>query len=112
MLGSGDRLSCPSGPAGNPRCGNSNPEGGGLAATAFHNPSRCVIPGLAHAWRDSHLEANFEDPNATLTDSPNDGFVRMNDGLYQPDRGIETATEDPTMGFYTQVDLPFYYDLA
>jgi len=36
----------------------------------------------------------------------------MNDGVYQPDRGIETATEDPTMGFYTQVDLPFYYDLA
>jgi len=91
---------------------NSNPEDAGLAATAFHNPSRCVIPDLAHAWRDSHLEANFEDPNGNLTDSPNDGFVRMNDDLYQPDRGIETATEDPTMGFYTQVDLPFYYDLA
>jgi len=107
-----DGLSCTSSSTGNLSCVNSNPEDAGLAATAFHNPSRCVIPDLAHAWRDSHLEANFEDPNATLTDSPNDGFVRMNDGLYQPDRGIETATEDPTMGFYTQVDLPFYYDLA
>jgi phospholipase C len=26
--------------------------------------------------------------------------------------GIETPTDDPNMGFYTQDDLPFYYDLA
>ena len=107
-----DGLNCLSSSPGNLTCLNSNPEDVGPAATAFHNPSRCVIPDLAHGWRDSHLEANFEDPNATFTDSPNDGFVRMNDGVYQPDRGIETPTEDPTMGFYTQVDLPFYYDLA
>ena len=107
-----DGLSCTSSSTGNLTCANSNPEDAGLAATAFHNPSRCVIPDLAHAWRDAHLEANFENPNATLTDSPNDGFVRMNDAVDQPDRGIETATEDPTMGFYTQADLPFYYDLA
>ena len=107
-----DGLSCTSSSTGDLTCANSNPEDAGLSTTAFHNPSRCVIPDLAHAWRDSHLEANFEDPNSTFTDSPNDGFVRMNDGVYQPDRGIETATEDPTVGFYTQVDLPFYYDLA
>jgi phospholipase C len=107
-----DGLSCLSSPTGDLTCSNSNPEDAGLAATAFHNPSRCVIPDLAHEWLDSHLEANFEKPNATVTDSPNDGFVRMNDSGYQPDRGMETGTEDPTMGFYTQVDLPFYYDLA
>jgi len=108
-----DGLRCTSSPIGNLTCANSNPEDGGLAALAFHNPSRCVMPDLVNQdWRASHLEANFEDPNATLSDSPNDGFVRTNEGVYQPDSGIETATEDPTMGFYTQVDLPFYYDLA
>jgi phospholipase C len=107
-----DGLSCASSSSGTLTCTNSNLEDSGPAATAFHNPSRCVIPDLAHAWRDSHREANFEDPDATLTESPNDGFVRQNDDLEQPDRGIETARDDPTMGFYTQVDLPFYYDLA
>ena len=108
-----DGLRCTSSPIGNLTCANSNPEDGGLAALAFHNPSRCVMPDLVNQdWRASHLEANFEDPNATLSDSPNDGFVRTNEGVYQPDSGIETATEDPTMGFYTRVDLPFYYDLA
>jgi len=107
-----DGLSCTMSSTGNLTCANSNPEDGGLAATAFHNPSRCVIADLRNPWPASHLEANFEDPNSTLTDSPNDGFVRTNDGVYPPDRSIETATEDPTMGFYTQADLPFYYDLA
>lgn len=107
-----DGLSCFSSSTGNLTCLNSSADDAGLPATAFHNPSRCVIPDLDHSWRDSHFEANFDNPNATLTDSPNDGFVRMNDSVDQPDRGIETPTEDPTMGFYTQVDLPFYYDLA
>jgi phospholipase C len=107
-----DGLNCLSSSTGNLTCANENPEDAGSPAMAFHNPSRCVIPDLAHVWRDSHLEANFEDPNATLTDAPNDGFVRVNDSVYQPDRSIETGNEDPTMGFYTQVDLPFYYHLA
>jgi len=28
------------------------------------------------------------------------------------DKGVENATEDQTMGFYNQADIPFYYDLA
>jgi len=52
-------------------------------------------------------------PNDALMASPNDGFVRMNDLIpYQPDLGVENATEDETMGYYIQTDLPFYYSLA
>src|SRR5262249_54362664 len=93
-------------------CTNSNLEDQGAPAVAFHATSRCVVPDLAHSWLLSHLEANFADPNATLLSSPNDGFVRVNDLSEQPDNGVETPTDDPTMGFYTQDDLPFYYDLA
>jgi len=107
-----DGLDCGEDPTGGLVCTNSNPDDAGSAVAAFHAPSRCTTPDLAHSWPQSHLEANFEDPNGALFNSPNDGFVRVNDTGYQPDNGIETATEDPTMGFYTQEDLPFYYDLA
>jgi phospholipase C len=43
--------------------------------------------------------------------SPNDGFVKINDRTEQVDHG-ETATEDDTIGFYNETDLPFYYSLA
>lgn len=107
-----DGLNCRVDPARGLVCANSNLDDGGAAVAAYHATSRCTIPDLAHSWTQSHLEANFNDPNATLAYSPGDGFVRVNDALFQPDNGIETATEDPTMSFYTQDDLPFYYDLA
>jgi len=91
---------------------NSNQEDDGTPVVAFHDVSRCVVPDLAHSWLQVHLEANFNDPNATLLNSPNDGLVRVNDATDQPDNGVETPTEDQTMGFYTHDDLPFYYDLA
>jgi phospholipase C len=107
-----DGLMCGSDSGGGLVCSNSNPEDSGAAVVAFHNPSRCVVPDLNHSWLPSHHEANFNDPNATLLSAPNDGFVRVNDGSDQPDNGVETPTDDSTMGFYTQDDLPFYYDLA
>src|SRR3979490_57179 len=88
-------------------CTNSNQEGDGTPVVAFHHVSRCVIPDLAHSWLQAHLEANFNDPNAALLSSPSDGFVRVNDATDQPDNGVETPTEDQTMGFYTHDDLPF-----
>ena len=106
-----DGLTCAPG-AGGLVCSNSNPEDSGPAAVAFHDPSRCVGPDLDHSWLESHHEANFNAPDATATDSPNDGFVQVNDVSEQPDNGVETPTDDATMGFYTQDDLPFYYDLA
>jgi hypothetical protein len=50
--------------------------------------------------------------NNTLRDSDSDGIVRVNDATEQLDKGVENATEDQTMGFYNQEDIPFYYDLA
>ena len=104
-------LNCRLDPTRGLACTNSNLDDEGVVVTAFHASSRCTVPDLGHTWTQSHLEANFGDPNATLFDSPNDGFVRVNEA-FQPDNGVETGTEDPTMGFYTQDDLPFYYDLA
>src|SRR6266852_6852451 len=94
-------------------CSNSNPDAGSSAVPSFHEPNYCVFPDLDHEWADSHAEANFANPNDALMASPNDGFVRMNDlSPYQPDLGVENATEDETMGYYTRTDLPFYYSLA
>jgi phospholipase C len=107
-----DGLSCRADSMGTLSCTNSNPDEGSAPVAAFHNSSRCVVPDLAHSWSQSHLEANFSAPNSTSSYSPNDGFVAVNDAVEQPDNGVETPTEDPTMGFYTQEDLPFHYDLA
>ncbi|HVN39697.1 MAG TPA: alkaline phosphatase family protein [Myxococcota bacterium] len=107
-----DGLSCTQDGAGDLRCSNSNVDDDGSTAFAFHDPRYCVGPDLDHGWPGSHLEANFSDPAGTLASSPNDGFVRQNDGSSQPDHGAETPTDDDTMGFYTQADLPFYYSLA
>jgi phospholipase C len=82
-------------------CSNTNPTDGSTVS-AFHNTNRCVQPDLDHSWTGTHRQVNFEDPNQALDEPLMDGFVRVN-------------AEDPrneTMGFYTQDDLPYYYDLA
>jgi len=78
---------------------------------AFNLTNYCPAPDLNHEWLGSHQEANFDDPRNTLRQSPNDGFVRVNDATGQIDIG-ESDTEDETMGYYDQADLPFYYGLA
>ena len=40
------------------------------------------------------------------------GFVRVNDTTEQIDNGVESPTEEQTIGFYTQHDIPFYYNTA
>ena len=107
-----DGLTCSMNSVGRLTCTNSTQEDDGTRVVAFHDISRCAQPDLAHSWFQAHLEANFGAPNSALLDSPNDGFVRVNDATEQLDNGVETPTEDQTMGFYTQDDLPFYYDLA
>ena len=105
-----DALSCTSS-GGALTCTNSNPEADGSpAVAAFHDPRFCVSPDLDHSWVGVHQEINLADPNNTLNGS-NDGFVSLNDVTEQIDSG-ESATDDDTMGFYTQADLPFYYSLA
>jgi phospholipase C len=103
-----DGLSCRMDSVSGLTCTNSNQESDGTPVAAFHAISRCVAD-LAHNWPQVHQEENFNDPNATLLSSPGDGFVRVNDAI-QLDKGMETPNQ--TMGFYTQDDLPFDYDLA
>lgn len=102
-----DGLTCSVDSTGALVCNNSNLQGSGNTVVAFHNPNRCVSPDLDHTWVGSHREANFDEPNAALLDSPNDGFIRVNEPRY-----VSSPHEEATMGFYTQEELPFYYDLA
>jgi phospholipase C len=107
-----DGLTCKADLTGNLNCANSNLDDNGLVVSAFHEPSRCVLPDLDHSWVGTHKEANFLNPNGTLTNFLADGFVRVNDATEQVDKGVENATEDQTIGYYNQNDIPFYYDLA
>jgi len=97
--------------SGNITCTNSNPEADGSpAVAAFHDPKLCIQPDLDHSWTGVHKEFNYEDPNNSLNGT-NDGFVSQNDATEQSDSS-ETPDDDDTMGFYTQTDLPYYYQLA
>jgi phospholipase C len=107
-----DGLTCTVSGSGQFTCLNSNIDDNGHTVLAFHDSRRCVAPDLDHGWGGTHHEANFSNPNNTLHDALNDGFVRVNDVTEQPDQGVENATEDQTMNFYNQDEIPFYYDLA
>src|SRR5438128_2901424 len=107
-----DGLTCNRDSAGNLTCWNSNLDDGGTIVRAFHEPSRCVVPDLDHSWFGTHREGNFLSPNSTLTNFLANGFVRVNDLTEQTDNGAESPTDDSTIGYYDQRDLPFYYDLA
>jgi len=104
-----DGLSCkPSTVPGDLNCKNRNPSTQGHGVRAFHDPRYCTGPDLDHSWVGSHHEGNFLHPNDMLKRSRNRGFVKVNEMTEQPNQ----LTDHDTMGYYTDVDLPFYYDLA
>ncbi len=70
--------------------GATNPHTDGSPVAAFHTSAYCV-DDPSHSWSGSHREWNG---------GANDGFVVANGNT---DRG---------MGYFTEADLPFYYDLA
>jgi len=107
-----DGLTCTVNGDGTLSCANSNLEDSANLVFSFHDPKRCAVPDLDHSWLGTHQEANFLFPNNALRNPLQDGFVRINDATEQLDNGVESATEDETMGFYTQGDIPFYYFLA
>lgn len=107
-----DGLSCMTDNLGNLKCTNSNDEADGSSVVSFHDANYCPGPDLQHNWPGSHAEANLNDPAAALLETLNNGFVVVNDLTEQIDTGGESATEDDTMGYYNQDDLPFYYALA
>lgn len=106
-----DGLTCSFDSSSNLNCANSNLDDDGSTVVAFHNSSRCVIPDLDHSWLGTHHEINFANPNSTLTNPLNDGFVLQNDVTELPDRG-ESSIDDSTISYYTQDDLNYYYYLA
>jgi phospholipase C len=95
-------------------CANSNPHLNEATSPvfAFHSANRCTKPDLDHEWPGSHLEANFLNPTDTRDKSLNNGFVATNDFML-PDTGRNGPSDGSrTMGFFTQDDIPFYYDVA
>ena len=120
-----DGLRCRRTPSGL-ACADSNRDDDGSRVRAFHAVTYCPGPDLRHDWPGSHQEANFLFPTLSWLASPNDGFVRVNDGAtrlvppavpdgvgqHPPDAGAEQRTDDATMSFYDEGDLPFYYALA
>jgi len=107
-----DGLTCRVDAAGGFHCSNSNLDDDGSTVFAFHDSRRCVAPDLDHGWAGTHKEANFLDPNNALGKTLSDGFVRVNDVTEQVDNGVENPTDDQTMNFYNQDEIPFYYELA
>lgn len=107
-----DGLVCSTDKSGKPVCFNVNRDDDGTLVMAFHDSRRCVLPDLDHSWVGSHRELNFRAPNRGLHDPRNDGFVLVNDLTEQIDDGVESPTDDQTMGFYNQDEIPFYYGLA
>jgi phospholipase C len=107
-----DGLTCRAEKNGTLTCFNSNPDDDGSIVYSFHDNRRCAGPDLDHSWFQTHEEVNFLKPTETLHDPDQDGFVRVNDMTEQHDNGVENPTDDQTMGFYTQDELPYYYDLA
>jgi phospholipase C len=105
-------LTCRPDKAGNLTCYNSNRDDDGSTVVVFHDSRRCAGPDLDHSWFNTHREVNFLSPNNALFQDLKDGFVRVNDLTEQTDNGAETPTDDQTMGFFTQADIPFYYALA
>jgi len=107
-----DGLSCKVSKAtGTLACRNFNlgtPENRVTRVRAFHEQRYCTGPDLDHSWVGSHEEGNLRHPNDMLRVSPNNGFVRVNAQTEAPVQ----ARDNDTMGYYTDVDLPFYYGLA
>jgi phospholipase C len=107
-----DGLSCLVDASGALHCFNSNIDDDGSQVFAFHDSRRCVAPDLNHSWFPTHQEDNYSNPDNTFGQSLHDGFVRVNDLTEQIDNGVESLTDDQTMNFYNQDEIPFYYDLA
>ena len=74
---------------------NPNPSGG-PPVRPFHQTLLCEATDLGHGWAASHTEWD---------NGAQDGFTTANS-----EPGVEPSGRR-TMGYYTQQDLPFYYQL-
>jgi phospholipase C len=76
-----------------PDTGNRAPDGGLIKP--FHAKHYCEVSDLDHSWTGTHHEWNL---------GAMDGFATQNANAEDP-RGKRA------MGYYTEEDLPYYYDL-
>jgi phospholipase C len=60
----------------------------------------------------SHKDANFFHPEQALRHPLNDGFVMQNDIMAPDTHRTGPADGGRAMAYYTQADIPFYYDVA
>ncbi|HSZ61164.1 MAG TPA: alkaline phosphatase family protein [Terriglobales bacterium] len=95
-----DGLTCTAS-GGNLICSNSNIDNEGATVYATHSNTRCITDP-DHSWFGEHLDLNWSDPNASLSKPLDNGF----------ERDDEPINGDQVMYYYTQQDLPFYYNLA
>jgi phospholipase C len=107
-----DGLTCRPSAAGGLTCANWNAHADGRRVYAYHAVSRCIVPDLDHEWQGSHRDANFKHPEFSLSHPLNDGFVRQNDVMAPDTHRSGTADGGRAMAFFTEADLPFYYDVA
>ena len=95
-----DGLSCTVDAAGALHCFNSNNDDNGSQVFAFHDSRRCVSPDLNHSWFPTQQEANYANPNNTLGQSLNNGFVLVSDQTEQIDNGVESPTRRSNDGLF------------
>ena len=107
-----DGLTCRKTTAGELKCANWNAHADGRRVYAYHAASRCIVPDLDHEWVGSHKDANFRHPEQSLSHPLNDGFVMQNDVMAPDTHRSGRADGGRAMAFFTQADLPFYYDAA
>lgn len=107
-----DGLSCKPTADGGLACANWNAHADGRKVHVFHAATRCIAPDVDHEWQGSHRDANFAHPDRTLRASPNDGFVMQNDVMAPDTHRTGPADGERAMAYYTQADIPFYYDVA
>ncbi len=98
------------------KCKNRNKSNGTGMVKAFHDPRLCTGPDLDHSWVGTHFEVNFNHPEKTFTSQRNNGFIRQNaiteNCMTNSCTGPGQDVAHDALGFYTDVDLPFYYGLA
>ncbi len=107
-----DGLTCKLTPDGALDCADWNAHADGRRVYAFHAANRCIAPDVDHEWQGSHRDANFAHPERSLTDPKNDGFVMQNDVMAPDTHRTGPADGGRAMAYYTQADIPFYYDVA
>jgi phospholipase C len=107
-----DGLDCTADSAGALACADWNAHADGRRVFAYHADTRCIAPDLDHEWQGSHRDVNFAHPERSLSDPLNDGFVAQNDIMAPDTHRTGPADGGRAMAFYTQADIPFYYELA